>query len=227
MSRAQRLLGLLQELRGKRAPVAGQVLADSLGVSLRTLYRDIATLQQQGAEIEGEAGVGYVLKPGFMLPPLMFTAEEVEALVLGSRWVVQHGDPQLSAGAGSALAKISHVLTPVMRDRLEETPLLVPPTCARPQAVALADLRQALRDEQRVEIGYVDGEGKVSQRLVWPLALAFFETTRMLVAWCELRQDFRHFRADRIQSLRKLGERYPTRRSRLLRQWRQQENVSV
>ncbi|RTF32774.1 HTH domain-containing protein, partial [Serratia marcescens] len=102
MSRAQRLLDLMQLLRNHRYPVAGHALAQTLGISMRTLYRDIATLQQQGAEIAGEAGVGYVLRPGFMLPPLMFSPAETEALVLGMRWVSRRGDSQLASAAGQA-----------------------------------------------------------------------------------------------------------------------------
>src|SRR6516225_364885 len=105
MSRAERLLDLIQILRRHRRPVAGKLLAEELGISLRTLYRDIASLQAQGAGIEGEAGIGYVLKPGFMLPPLMFSEEEIEALVLGSRWVAERGDQRLAAAAKNALAR--------------------------------------------------------------------------------------------------------------------------
>src|SRR6187200_43800 len=110
VSRAERLLELLQVLRRYRQPVAGQTLADELGVSVRTLYRDIATLQGQGAAIDGEAGLGYVLKPGFMLPPLMFSEEEIEALVLGSRWVADRADRALADAAANVLAKIGAVL---------------------------------------------------------------------------------------------------------------------
>ena len=117
MSRAQRLLDLIQLLRGYRRPVSGAVLAEALGISLRTLYRDIETLNAQGAQIDGEPGIGYVLRPGFMLPPLMFSEEEIEAIVLGSRWVADRTDAALSGAARSALAKISAVLPPDLKDR--------------------------------------------------------------------------------------------------------------
>src|SRR6478672_2616585 len=110
MSRTSRLLDLLELLRRHRSPVRGPALADQLGISIRTLYRDIATLQAQGADIQGEPGLGYVLRPGFMLPPLMFTREEIEALVLGSRWVAIRGDARLGAAADNAVAKIRAVL---------------------------------------------------------------------------------------------------------------------
>jgi len=119
MSRAQRLLDLIQLLRGYRRPVSGAVLAEALGISLRTLYRDIETLNAQGAQIDGEPGVGYVLRPGFMLPPLMFSEDEIEAIVLGSRWVADRTDAALSDAARSALAKISAVLPPDLKAGLD------------------------------------------------------------------------------------------------------------
>jgi biotin operon repressor len=127
MSRAQRLLDLIQLLRGYRRPVSGAVLAETLGISLRTLYRDIETLNAQGAQIDGEPGVGYVLRPGFMLPPLMFSEEEIEAIVLGSRWVANRTDAALSIAARSALAKISAVLPPDLKDGLDTSGLLIGP----------------------------------------------------------------------------------------------------
>src|SRR5881396_422406 len=125
MSRAQRLLDLIQLLRGYRRPVSGAVLAEALGISLRTLYRDIETLNAQGATIDGAPGLGYVLRPGFMLPPLMFSEEEIEALVLGSRWVADRADHRLGEAARNALAKISAVLPPELRHDLETSALLI------------------------------------------------------------------------------------------------------
>src|ERR1700722_8003533 len=127
LSRSERLLALLQSLRRRRRPVTGRVLADELGVSLRTLYRDIASLQGQGAEIEGEAGLGYILKPGFWLPPLMLSGEEIEALVLGARWVEARTDEKLAIAARDAIVKITAVLPPRVRDDVETSTLVVPP----------------------------------------------------------------------------------------------------
>src|SRR6516162_4539345 len=127
MSRAERLLDLIQILRRDRRPVSGRALADTAGVSLRTLYRDIRTLQAQGAAIDGEPGVGYILRPGFMLPPLMFKEEEIEALVLGSRWVAERGDAKLAEAARDALAKIAAVLPQDLRDELDASTLLIGP----------------------------------------------------------------------------------------------------
>jgi predicted DNA-binding transcriptional regulator YafY len=226
VSRSERLLSLIQALRRHRQPVSGRRLAEELGVSLRTLYRDIATLQGQGAEIEGEPGLGYILRPGFMLPPLMFTEDEIEALVLGSRWVADRGDDRLGAAASNALAKIAAVLPADLRDGLEATALLVGP--CEPIAVDRVDLgiiRTAIRSERKLAIAYRDEKAQDTQRVIWPFALGFFDRARMVVAWCELRQGFRRFRADRIAELAQLELRYPRRRQALLKEWREVEGI--
>ena len=220
MSRSERLLDLIQTLRRHRRPVSGQALADELGISIRTLYRDIATLQGQGAPIEGEAGLGYVLKPGFMLPPLMFSDEEIEAIVLGSRWVANQPDQRLSAAAANALAKIAAVLPDDLRDDLDASPLLVGPPAAAVEGIDLGLVRQAIRNERKLGFLYRDAGGTASERVVWPFALGFFDKVRVVVAWCEMREDFRHFRADRIAALQATDTRYPRRRQALLKEWR-------
>lgn len=221
MSRSERLLDLIQILRRHRRPVSGLVLAGELDVSIRTLYRDIATLQGQGAPIEGEPGVGYVLKPGFMLPPLMFTDEEIEAIVLGSRWVAKQPDARLSTAATDALAKIAAVLPDDLRDELDATALLVGPSeAASRESVDLGVIRKAIRAERKLEMTYEDASGARSRRTVWPFALGFFDKVRVMAAWCEMRQDFRHFRADRISDLAATEQRYPRRRAAMLKEWR-------
>ncbi|QEL65108.1 hypothetical protein OTERR_16320 [Oryzomicrobium terrae] len=228
MSRAQRLLDLIQTLRRHRFPVTGAVLAGELGISLRTLYRDIATLQAQGASIEGEPGLGYVLRPGFMLPPLMFSEEEIEALVLGSRWVADRGDDRLGAAAGNAIAKIAAVLPADLRASLEASALLVGPGTPGPEEkIDLATIRQSIRTERKVEIAYRDLRDAPSSRTIWPFALAFFDRVRVVVAWCELRQGFRHFRVDRIVSLHVTEQRYPQRRQALLKTWRSEQGIAA
>ena len=226
MTRAQRLLALLQALRRRRVPVSGDTLAQELGISLRTLYRDIALLREQGARIEGEPGLGYVLKPGFLLPPLMFTEEEIEALVLGGRWVAEHGDERLGAAARDAVEKIAAVLPDGLRRTLDGTGLLVARASeAGPANPHMAVIRSALREERKLVIDYRDEAGQASRRIVWPVALGFFERIRMLAAWCELRQGFRHFRLDRIAALEVTGERYPRHRRALLQEWRTNEGL--
>jgi predicted DNA-binding transcriptional regulator YafY len=232
MSRAQRLLDLLQLLRSYRFPVAGQTLAQELGISLRTLYRDIASLQEQGASITGEAGMGYVLKPGFMLPPLMFSEEEIEALVLGSRWVTTQKYERLAVAAKQALHKIAAVLPEDLRTSLDTNTLLIGPSESKRESKSAPDfdtalplLRSAMRNERKVHLQYADAQGRLSQRVIWPFALGFFEHVRVLVAWCELRQEIRHFRTDRIRSFEVHDVRYPKRRAALLKQWREQEGI--
>ncbi len=221
MSRATRLFDLLQLLRRHRRPVSGTALAGELGVSLRTLYRDIASLQALGAGIEGEPGVGYVLRPGFLLPPLMFSGEEIEALALGLRWISRQTDPALDQAARQALAKIAAVLPAELREKLDDEALLVVPRRTPPPAVDLALLRQALAEERKLAIVYADANGATSQRIVWPVALGFFETTRILAAWCEMREGFRHFRTDRLLAANLLAARPPRRRAALMKAWRQ------
>lgn len=226
MSRSERLFDLLHALRSHRRPISGKVLADEIGVSIRTLYRDIASLQALGAAIEGEAGVGYVLKPGFLLPPLMFTPEEIEALVLGSRWVAGRADDPLRAAARSALARIAAVLPTDLRDELDASALLIGPGAAIPaDGVDPVLLRKAIRTERKLALVYRDGIGAASERIVWPFALAFFDNVRVLVGWCELRQGFRHFRSDRIVSATPIETRYPKRRQALLKEWREAEGI--
>lgn len=225
MSRAARLLDLMQLLRRHRRPVAGAALAAELGISLRTLYRDIATLQAHGARIDGEAGVGYLLRPGFLLPPLMLGEDELEALVLGARWVSAQPDAALASAARDVVAKIAAVLPPELREQLDTQALLVPSRA--PAGPDLGPLRTAIRTGQKLRLAYRDANGSASERTVWPVALGFFESSRVLAAWCETRGDFRHFRTDRMQGVTLLEERVPERRGVLLRRWREQHGVEV
>ncbi|MFB2552672.1 helix-turn-helix transcriptional regulator [Ensifer soli] len=220
MSRSERLLDLLQILRRHRRPVSGRALAEETGVSLRTLYRDIASLQAQGAPIEGEAGLGYVLKPGFVLPPMMFSSEEIEALVLGMRWVAHRADAALAGAAGEALVKVAAVLPPALAAELEAATLLVGPRRTENDAVDVATLRRAIRSERKLRLSYVDAAGAASERIIWPFALGFFDEVRVVAGWCEMRQDLRHFRVDRMQAMEMLSARYPARRQALMAQWR-------
>lgn len=220
MSRAQRLLDLIQILRRHRIPVAGTALAEELAISLRTLYRDIEALKAQGAHIDGEPGIGYILRPGFMLPPLMFSEDEIEALVLGGRWVVAQPDEPLGKAARNALAKIAAVLPDDLQRSLETSSLLV---AAQPPAAGdteLPTIRQAIRSERKLRITYTDEQENRTQRTIWPIALGFFERVRVVAAWCETRRDYRHFRTDRIRSLKLTDKRYPRRRFDMLREWR-------
>jgi biotin operon repressor len=207
LSRSERLLDLIQILRRHRRPVSGRTLAGEMGVSIRTLYRDIATLQGQGAPIEGEAGLGYVLKPGFMLPPLMFTDEEIEAIVLGSRWVARQPDKRLSAAATDALAKIAAVLPDDLREDLDATTLLVGPRGEVVESIDLGVVRQAIRNERKLGFVYRDAGGAGSERMVWPFAIGFL---RQGAGDGGLVRDARGFPAfPRRPDVRPEGHRYP------------------
>ncbi|MFA6265706.1 MAG: YafY family protein [Pseudolabrys sp.] len=225
MSRAVRLLDLVQLLRRRRHPVSGQELAGELGISLRTLYRDIASLQSQGAPIEGEPGVGYVLRPGFTLPPLMFSEDEVEALMLGSHWVAENGDPRLAQAAMDVMAKVAAVSPPERRAQFDSPGLLIVPRNAG-EIGALAPVRDAIRRERKLDIDYSDGGKAATRRTIWPFAVGFFEQARIVAAWCELRQDYRHFRIDRITTITETGTRYPRRRVTLMKEWQQQMGIA-
>lgn len=227
MSRSERLFDLLHALRRHRRPVSGKILADEIGVSIRTIYRDIASLQAQGAEIEGEPGLGYVLKPGFMLPPLMFPSEEIEALMLGMHWVASRTDGSLADSALSALARIAAVLPPGLRHELEASALFVGSGWRIPNdRIAPELLRKAIRAERKLRLAYRDISGAISDRIVWPFALTYFDQSRVLVCWCEQREDFRHFRTDRIDDAELLDSRYPRHRQALLKEWKRTANIA-
>lgn len=226
MSRTERLLSLIQLLRNHRYAVTGSHLASELGISLRTLYRDIATLQGQGANSEGEPGLGYVLRPGFMLPPLMFSEEEIEALVLGSRWVSARSDLDLSRAAKSALSKIASVLPQDLQIALDTNSLMVSQADQTvTESIDLSLIRRAIRIEHKLVMTYSDLKGNTSERIIWPVALGYFDHVRMLAGWCELRQEYRHFRTDRISALSVKTERYPRRRQVLLKEWRELDSL--
>ena len=338
MSRTERLLALMQQLRTGRRPRQAHELAQMLGVSLRTLYRDIDLLRAQGADIRGEAGVGYVLKKGApTLPPLMFAEGEIEALVLGLRWVVQQPDPALAASARSVLAKVEAVLparlVPMMEDQAlypvrgrvsgepsasvpdaasasdtalapdaasasaaasvpssapssvpasastpapdsvpasASAPASVPasapvsisasvscsipvPVPAAPASATVADtspapcgnvrspartawesheeiilplIRQALRENRQLQMDYADAQGQDTRRTIWPVALGYLQSTRLLAAWCTLRADFRHFRTDRIRHAW-LGDPCPRPRRQLEAAWLQATGIRL
>lgn len=227
MSRSSRLFLLMDALRGHRRPVTAAVLAERLGVSERTIYRDIQTLSELGAPVQGEAGVGYLLRAGTFLPPLMFDTDELEALVLGARWVRRQGDAGLAAAASNALAKIATATPRDLRDSMADTSLWVPvgPAAKDDNAAWVAPARMAIRHEHKLKLAYQDERGVATERIVWPFALAFMDGKRLLAAWCELRGSYRHFRLDRIARIEAMDERYPVRRRELITGWRRETGV--
>jgi len=187
---------------------------------VRTVYRDIATLQARRVPIEGAAGIGYMMRRGFDLPPLMFTVEEIEAIAVGARLVARTGDLGLQDAAESVLSKVTVVLPDGLRTQLASAPIFVSESGAPvSERVDLSAVRQAIRDEHKLRIAYEDERGARSERTIWPIAVAYYVQATLIGAWCELRRDYRHFRADRIVSLAVLGERYPSDNGRLMADW--------
>lgn len=220
MSKSNRLFELMQMLRRHQRPVPGTELAREAGVSLRTIYRDIAALQALGAQIEGEPGFGYILKPGFLLPPLMFTEEEMHVLTLGAQWVSRQTDPGLALAAENLLGKIGAVLPVELRPTLNENAFHVGRAPTHANEIDLQIVRQAMREQRKLLLSYRDPKGPETERIIWPIMLGFVETKRFITGWCELRQDFRLFRTDRIGRAELQAGRYPGRRRDLAKQWR-------
>lgn len=220
MDKTERLFAIMDSLRQHRRPITAAALAEEQGVSVRTLYRDVQTLIGLGAPIEGEAGIGYILKHGFFLPPLMFSAEELEALVLGGRWVQAQPDAGLADAARNALAKIATASPEDLRDRMSDTglwPVLV--QGQREPLPLLGVVREAMRTEKAVHIAYEDENGSPSERDIEPVQIAYYEGKQIIASWCCLRQDFRSFRSDRIVAIELTGTRYHQRRAQLARDW--------
>ena len=223
--RSERLLNLMQALRRRRRPVAGQVLAEEMGVSLRSLYRDIETLKSMGAAIDGEAGVGFQLRAEHFLPPLMFSNEELEALVLGLRGLIYGPDSEMALTARDASSKIEAVLPKQMRDEMTSIGLFVIPRREVDADNLLGRLRRALREERQIWLGYRDKSGATTERTVYPFAIGYFEGHQTLAAWCTLRQDFRSFRVDGITALDLLDMPLPEPRRTLFHRWASARNL--
>jgi predicted DNA-binding transcriptional regulator YafY len=198
--RADRLLRIVQILRRRKRPTTAQVIAEELGVVSRTIYRDIVDLQAAHVPIYGELGVGYTLRKGYDLPPLMFDEQELEAIVLGARMVADRGDPMLARAAHDVLAKISTVLPERLSDKMWRAALLVSHRSKEASAFGahLPTIRQAVREHRKLLVDYRDGQDRASSRIVWPLGLYFYSHVTIVCTWCELRAGFRSLRADRI-----------------------------
>jgi predicted DNA-binding transcriptional regulator YafY len=223
MRRADRLLKVIQLLRRHRRPLTGARMAEELEISLRTLYRDIADLITDGVPIRGEAGVGYVLGEGYDLPPLMFNSDELDAVMLGLSWVARRGDQTLQRAAADTVAKIGTVLPEHLRAYFYDAPLITPPTFNQTQEkIDLAAIRKAIRTQTKITIEYEDESQKPTSRIIWPIAISYFDAQRLVVAWCELRQGFRHFRSDRVLDMRVMEEKYREPRLKLLAKWREE-----
>jgi predicted DNA-binding transcriptional regulator YafY len=221
MRRADRLFQIIQILRRSPRPVTASQLAAELAVSQRSVYRDVADLVGQRVPIRGEAGIGYALDRDFDMPPLMLTPDELEAAVLGAQWVAERGDAVLAGAARDLISKIAAAVPERLRPFIAE-PSIGAPTS---QGVAADGLDMALtrswiRSGRKIQIHYRDEQSRESVRTIWPTMIGYAETVRLLAAWCELREDFRHFRTDRIFAAEFLDEPYGCRPDQLRARWR-------
>lgn len=217
MRRADRLLQIVQILRRNRRSTTAAEIASELEVSIRTVYRDVATLQSTRVPIDGEAGVGYVLRPGYDLPPLMFSADELDAIVLGARMAMDRGDPRLALAARDVIAKVAAVLPDGDRRQFEKGPGLVPHPVSTDVDFGpyLSLIRQASRTSTKLLLVYEDSAGTRSSRTVWPLGMYLYSHVTLVCAWCEVRRDYRAFRSDRIVSCVALQETFDGQGGRL------------
>lgn len=220
MRRADRLFQIIQILRRSSRPVTAGSIADELEVSKRTVYRDIADLMAQRVPIDGEAGLGYVLDRAYDMPPLMLTADEIEAVVLGAQLVAKLSDPMLANSARDVVSKIASAVPQHLR------PYIAEPTVGPRPGSGVADasttvhqFRLAIRNGQKVRLRYRSDAGEETDRIVWPVILGYADGFCVLIGWCELRQSFRHFRTDRMQEAQVLNEETGVRRVELRRQW--------
>ncbi|MGY5775153.1 helix-turn-helix transcriptional regulator [Rhizobium sp. LEGMi135b] len=221
MRRADRLFQIIQILRRSSRPVTAAALADELEISKRTVYRDIADLMSQRVPIEGEAGFGYLLSPDYEMPPLMLTPEEIEAVVLGAQWVAGRADKTLANAARDVVAKITAIVPAHLRPFILEPSVGARPviTGTEEESTDLPMLRAAIREGRKLLLRYRSDAGSETTRTIWPVILGYSDTSRILVAWCELRQGFRHFRTDRIVEADMLEEGHGLRPGELRRRW--------
>ena len=228
MRRADRLFQIIQILRGARHPLTAEAIARELEISVRTLYRDMADLIGQRVPIRGEAGVGYMLDADFDMPPLMLTRDEIEAAVLGAQWVAGRGDPVLAKAARDLVTKIATAVPDHLRPYVMEPATGTRPLpCAKPDGLDIARTREWIHTGRKLRIAYRDENGSVSDRSIWPIKVGYFETTRLLIAWCELREDFRSFRTDRVTGAEFLEDRHGQRVAALWSRWLAQRKERV
>lgn len=221
MRRADRLFQIIQILRRSNRPVTASGIAAELEVSKRSVYRDVADLIGQRVPIRGEAGIGYVLDRDFDMPPLMLTPDELEAAVLGAQWVADKGDAVLALAARDLIAKIAAAVPDHLRPFLAEPTIGAPPSPARAaDGLDIAQTRRWIREGRKIRIRYRDEQGRESERTVWPVMVGYAETVRLLAAWCELREAFRHFRTDRIVAADFLEARIGGRPAQLRTRWK-------
>jgi predicted DNA-binding transcriptional regulator YafY len=220
MRRSDRLFDVIQALRTAKGPTTAAALAERLEVTVRTIYRDVATLQARRVPIEGAAGIGYVLRRGFDLPPLMFTDDEIDAIAVAMQMLRRTGDHALQAAAQNVLSKVTVALPDSLRTHLATPQVFVSGHGApAPAGADLGTIRAAIRDERKLHIAYCDDKGAHTERTVWPFGVAYCVEATLVTAWCELRDDYRHFRADRIETCDVLDEGFPISGKDLFARW--------
>lgn len=225
MVRAKRLLNLI-DILSKPEKFNARELAVTLGVSERTIFRDINTLREEGAQIVYSEDEGFILSTGWRLPPVMFTQGELEVISLGLQWVSIHTDNSLKNKAQHAMSKINAVLSPVQKKNIKNSPLIIAPKDKTNISIDLASLRSAIDQEIKVSITYIDLNGNQTNRLIWPFAIAYYENVSLLIAWCEKRQDFRNFRTDRFLKIEYCKQKYPNSKLGLHQLWLQ-KNIQL
>ncbi|WP_298838368.1 YafY family protein [uncultured Roseobacter sp.] len=220
MRRADRLFEIIEIMRRAKGPVSAQTIGEELGVTRRTVYRDVAALMGQGVPVNGEAGVGYVLEPGFHMPPLMLTPDEIEAVTLGVLWVQTRGEPELARAAGKLITKLETVAPERYRTSFVDPAVGVAPVSQPDEALGAAAIRLAIRNRRKIVLKYSDNSGVLTRRVIWPILLGYRDAGRIIAAWCELRAGFRYFRTERIIEADVLEEKIPRRMDLLRAEWR-------
>mgnify|MGYP001792516921 CR=1 FL=1 len=221
MRRADRLFEIIEILRRSRRPISAEAIGETLEVTKRTVYRDMAALMAQGVPIQGEAGVGYILEAGFHMPPLMLTSTEVEAAVLGAQWVQTRGEPDLALAAAKLISKIEAVAPAGLNASFVEPVTSVAPVDGPEEVLGASEIRRAIRTRNKIWLVYRDTKGTDTDRVVWPILIGYRDIGRIIAAWCELREDFRYFRTERIVQASVMDEKIPRRMDLLRRDWRE------
>ena len=219
MRRGDRLFEIIEILRRAKAPISAQSIGTELGVTKRTVYRDVAALIAQGVPINGEAGVGYILEPGFHMPPLMLTPDEIEAVTLGIMWVKTRGEPELALAAEKLITKLETVAPDKYRTSFLEPTVSVSPGDLPEEKLGAASIRMAIRRRRKIALVYSDNAGRKTKRVIWPILLGYRDTSRIIAAWCELRDGFRYFRTERIAEAEVLDTPIPRRMDLLRSEW--------
>ncbi len=221
MRRADRLFQIIQVLRRSAGPVTAAVLAEELEVSTRSVYRDVADLIGQRVPIKGEAGRGYVLDGDFDMPSLMLTPDEIEAAVLGAQWVTERGDVVLARAARDLIVKIATAVPDRLRTFIAEPSVGAPANnVPHNDGLDIEKARLWIRSCRKIHIHYRSNTGENSERTIWPVIIGYAETVRLVASWCELRQEFRNFRTDRISNAEFLHETHGSRISDLRKRWK-------